>query len=38
MVAEELKARNDLEIASFLTEEIPANVAEQKMQRTRMNF
>jgi hypothetical protein len=30
MVAEELKARNDLDIASSFTEEIPANVAEQK--------
>jgi hypothetical protein len=30
MVAEELNARNNLDIASSFSEEIPANVAEQR--------
>jgi hypothetical protein len=38
MVAEELKAYNDLDFACSFDGKIPANVAEQKMQRTRMNL
>jgi hypothetical protein len=38
MVAEELKAYNDLDFACSFAGEVPANVAEQKMQRTRMNL